>query len=62
MKTQTFYKYSDLDPAKKTGVHEHNKGWFPGFLRAAGEELGWRSFLLPCLMTMFDPTMSMIIR
>ena len=47
---------------KATGVHEHNKDWLSGFLRAAGEELGWRSFLLPCLMTTFDPTMSILIR
>ena len=47
---------------EKTGIHEHNQSWLPGFLRAAGEEIGWRSFLLPCLMTVFDPTMSILLR
>lgn len=46
---------------EKTGIHEHNQSWLPGFLRAAGEEIGWRSFLLPCLMTVFDPTMSILL-
>ncbi|OWF42035.1 uncharacterized protein LOC110461650 isoform X2 [Mizuhopecten yessoensis] len=32
-----------------------------GFLRAAGEEIGWRCYLLPCLMSHFTPQMALLI-
>ena len=39
------------DPVAAAGsVHDHNKGLLSAFLRAAGEELGWRCWLLPALL------------
>ncbi|XP_069112599.1 uncharacterized protein [Argopecten irradians] len=32
-----------------------------GFLRAAGEEMGWRCYLLPCLMSLFTPPVALFI-
>ncbi|XP_060066214.1 uncharacterized protein LOC132546513 [Ylistrum balloti] len=32
-----------------------------GFLRAAGEEIGWRCYLLPCLMAYFTPQIALLI-
>jgi hypothetical protein len=31
-------------------IHKHNQQYFLAYLRAAGEELGWRCFLLPLLL------------
>ncbi|XP_053400997.1 uncharacterized protein LOC123550716 [Mercenaria mercenaria] len=39
---------------RKHSIHEHNKNRLSGFLRAAGEEIGWRCFLLPCLLDRYS--------
>ncbi|XP_060587260.1 uncharacterized protein LOC132742797 isoform X2 [Ruditapes philippinarum] len=41
---------------------QHNKSRFFGFLRAAGEEIGWRCFLLPCLLDRFSVLTAFTIR
>lgn len=46
---------------RKHSIHEHNKSRISGFLRAAGEEVGWRCFLLPCLMNRFTIPTAFII-
>ncbi|UJR20293.1 hypothetical protein I4U23_023424 [Adineta vaga] len=38
-----------------SSVHEHNRNLFFGWIRALGEEIGWRSFLLPGLLIHFHP-------
>ncbi|WAR13212.1 hypothetical protein MAR_027392 [Mya arenaria] len=35
-------------------IHRHNRNYVMGFLRAAGEEVGWRCFLLPCLLDVYN--------
>jgi membrane protease YdiL (CAAX protease family) len=42
-------------------VHAHNRNMLSGFLRAAGEELGWRSYLLPKLMACYSPSVALLI-
>ncbi|XP_041375439.1 ubiquitin-conjugating enzyme E2 Q1-like [Gigantopelta aegis] len=44
-----------------SGIHGHNRKWWMGFLRAAGEEIGWRSFLLPCLMERYTAPIALTI-
>ena len=46
---------------KKEGVHEHNKVKMMGLMRASGEELGWRCYLLPLLLRSFSPAISFTI-
>ncbi len=36
-------------------IHEHNQKWIYGWIRAMGEEIGWRSYLLPNLLLHFHP-------
>src|SRR3989338_5283157 len=36
-------------------VHPHNRELAQAFLRAAGEELGWRSFMVPLLLRHYSP-------
>lgn len=36
-------------------VHQHNRNLLYGWLRAMGEEIGWRSYLLPGLLIHFRP-------
>ena len=42
-------------------VHEHNRNMLSGFIRAAGEEVGWRSYLLPQLMACYSPAVALLI-
>ncbi|XP_076109189.1 uncharacterized protein LOC143078098 [Mytilus galloprovincialis] len=42
-------------------IHEHNSDIIKCFLRAAGEEIGWRCYLLPCLLSMYSPTLALLI-
>lgn len=37
-----------------TAVHSHNRALLEGFVRAAGEELGWRCYMLPRLLASFS--------
>ncbi|XP_077866586.1 uncharacterized protein LOC144355064 [Saccoglossus kowalevskii] len=37
-------------------IHVHSKSVLIGFVRAAGEEIGWRCYLLPLLMSAYRPT------
>lgn len=34
----------------------------PGFLRAAGEEIGWRCYLLPCLLQNYSVFHALLLR
>ncbi|XP_064612012.1 uncharacterized protein LOC135475964 [Liolophura sinensis] len=43
------------------GIHDHNSIQWRGFLRAAGEEIGWRCYLLPCLMNSMSPFMALCV-
>lgn len=45
---------AEQEPLPISSLHPHNRDWLSGFLRAAGEELGWRAFLLPLLIRAFD--------
>ena len=36
-------------------VHQHNRNLLFGWLRAMGEEIGWRSYLLPGLLAHYHP-------
>ncbi len=42
-------------------VHEHNRNLIYGWIRAMGEELGWRSYLLPGLLIHFHPIIALNI-
>ena len=42
-------------------VHSHNRQLFYGCLRAMGEEIGWRSYLLPGLLSHFHPVLALNI-
>ena len=42
-------------------VHEHNRNLFFGWIRALGEEIGWRSYLLPALLIHFHPFIALNI-
>jgi membrane protease YdiL (CAAX protease family) len=42
-------------------VHEHNRNLLSGWLRAMGEEIGWRSYLLPGLLIHFHPIVALNI-
>lgn len=42
-------------------VHEHNRNLFFGWIRALGEEIGWRSYLLPGLLIHFHPFIALNI-
>ncbi|XP_070575921.1 uncharacterized protein [Ptychodera flava] len=44
-----------------SSVHEHNKFPIVGFLRAAGEEIGWRCYLLPCLMSSYTTPIALAV-
>ncbi|CAF0762806.1 unnamed protein product [Adineta ricciae] len=44
-----------------TSIHEHNRNLFFGWIRALGEEIGWRSYLLPGLLTHFHPIIALNI-
>lgn len=46
---------------RKHGIHEHNRNRISGFLRAAGEEIGWRCFLLPCLLDNYSNTNALFL-
>ncbi|XP_055958945.1 uncharacterized protein LOC126829292 [Patella vulgata] len=39
----------------------HNNVFAPAFMRAAGEEIGWRCFMLPCLMSYYSPGVALLI-
>lgn len=43
------------------GIHEHNAVNIMGFLRASGEEIGWRCFMLPCLLSVYSPSVALFI-
>ncbi|KAL4234639.1 hypothetical protein ACF0H5_006280 [Mactra antiquata] len=45
----------------KHAIHGHNKNRLSGFLRAAGEEIGWRCYLLPCLLDRFSVLPAFVI-
>ncbi|XP_062523161.1 uncharacterized protein LOC134197828 [Corticium candelabrum] len=42
-------------------IHEHNREMLSAFLRAAGEEIGWRSYLLPQLMSCYSTAAALLI-
>ncbi|CAF3113371.1 unnamed protein product [Rotaria socialis] len=42
-------------------VHQHNRNLIYGWLRALGEEIGWRSYLLPGLLIHFYPIVALNI-
>jgi membrane protease YdiL (CAAX protease family) len=42
-------------------IHEHNRNLFYGWMRALGEEIGWRSYLLPSLLSHFHPFIALNI-
>ncbi|CAF1325721.1 unnamed protein product [Adineta steineri] len=42
-------------------IHEHNRNLIFGWLRALGEEIGWRSYLLPGLLIYFHPVIALNI-
>ena len=44
-----------------SSIHEHNQNMLYGWLRAMGEEIGWRSFLLPNLLIHFHPIIALNI-
>lgn len=46
--------------AGRSAVHAHNKALVFGFLRAAGEELGWRCWLLPRLAATRSPVQALL--
>ena len=48
-------------PAPSTAVHSHNAELLQGFLRAAGEEMGWRCWLLPKLIASHGVTSAFLI-
>lgn len=41
-------------PQVTSAVHEHNRNLGMAFVRAFGEELGWRAYLLPRLVQHFS--------
>ncbi|KAL5021630.1 hypothetical protein ScPMuIL_000785 [Solemya velum] len=48
------------EDSSASSIHDHNKSVW-GFVRAAGEEIGWRCFLLPCLMSRYSPCSALFI-
>lgn len=44
-----------------SSVHQHNRNLAFGWLRAMGEEIGWRSYLLPGLLIHFRPIIALNI-
>lgn len=38
-----------------SSIHEHNRNLIYGWIHAIGEEIGWRSYLLPGLLIHFHP-------
>lgn len=44
-----------------SSIHEHNQNLFYGWIRAMGEEIGWRSYLLPRLLIHFHPFLALNI-
>ncbi|CAF1405660.1 unnamed protein product [Rotaria sp. Silwood1] len=46
---------------KFLSVHEHNSKLIYGWIRAMGEEIGWRSYLLPGLLIHFHPIIALNI-
>lgn len=53
--------FTTKEKKERNAVHEHNENYLMAFLRASGEEFGWRGFMLPLLLIEFTPTQSMII-
>ncbi|KAL3858586.1 hypothetical protein ACJMK2_008858 [Sinanodonta woodiana] len=53
--------WASIAEGQQSGIHEHNKNPLWGYLRAAGEELGWRCYLLPCLMARYEPLLAITI-
>jgi membrane protease YdiL (CAAX protease family) len=47
--------------ASSTPVHAHNLNLMSGFARAAGEELGWRCWLLPQLLAHHSPMFALLL-
>ncbi|XP_022082229.1 uncharacterized protein LOC110974727 isoform X2 [Acanthaster planci] len=52
-------KLEDQRSSKVKAFMRRNKIW--GFLRASGEEVGWRCFLLPCLLDTYSPASALFI-
>ena len=46
---------------QQSSLHAHNQEILAGFLRAAGEELGWRSFMVPLLLSTYSPLATCLI-
>ncbi len=46
---------------KVSAMHEHNRNLIHGWIRAMGEEIGWRSYLLPGLLIHFHPIIALNI-
>jgi membrane protease YdiL (CAAX protease family) len=44
-----------------SGIHEHNRDLLSGWIRALGEEIGWRSYLLPSLLIHFHSIIALNI-
>ena len=42
-------------------IHQHNRNLIFGWIRAMGEEMGWRSYLLPGLLIHFHPVIALNI-
>ena len=42
-------------------IHQHNRNVVSGWIRAMGEEIGWRSYLLPGLLIHFRPIIALNI-
>ncbi|KAK3607376.1 hypothetical protein CHS0354_022537 [Potamilus streckersoni] len=53
--------WASIAEGQQSGIHEHNKHFLAGYIRAAGEELGWRCYLLPCLMARYEPLLAVSI-
>ncbi|XP_033755469.1 uncharacterized protein LOC117338291 [Pecten maximus] len=47
--------------SKPSSVPTQNHISITGFIRAAGEEMGWRCYLLPCLMSQLTPQVALLI-
>ncbi|KAH3778794.1 uncharacterized protein LOC127844584 [Dreissena polymorpha] len=46
---------------RASAIHGHNRNYVSGFMRAAGEEVGWRCFLLPCLVQRYSTNQAILI-
>lgn len=56
-----FLKFARRPKSPKHAIHAHNRDLLVGFARAAGEEIGWRSFMIPGLLQHFSPFMAFLI-